>query len=61
MTIRNKIYCANLGDSRAIVARGKNFDPFEYSHDHKPDCPKEKARILATGGRCEPYRNLLGN
>ena len=43
------------------MARGGGLDPVEYSHDHKPDCPGEIERILAKGGRCEPYRDLQGN
>ena len=43
----------NLGDSRAILCSKTNnswhFKPL--SHDHKPENPMEKARILAMGGR----------
>lgn len=31
----NKIYCANAGDSRAVMCKGR--ETVELSHDHKPD------------------------
>lgn len=44
-----EVYCANAGDSRTIV-----FDAdgtvVPLSHDHKPDVPAEKERILAANG-----------
>merc|ERR1712244_131062 len=43
----------NIGDSRVII--GKEVDgklvSEEFTHDHKPDSPKEKERILEAGGR----------
>ena len=46
----SKCYLANTGDSRAILScdRGKNV--LQISKDHKPNDPKEKARILESGG-----------
>jgi len=54
LIIKNKVWSANLGDSRAITARGEKIEmlkPFEYSHDHKPDCQLEMERIKSKGGR----------
>jgi len=48
LIIRNKIYCANAGDSRAILASGKQA--FRLSRDHKPNLPDEKERIEESGG-----------
>lgn len=49
----NKVFGVNIGDSRAII--GKEEDGVllseAFTEDHKPDLPKEKARILASGGR----------
>lgn len=49
----NKVTGVNIGDSRVIL--GKEVDgrltAVEITHDHKPDSPKEKERILASGGR----------
>jgi len=43
-----KIICANAGDSRSVLAqKGKAV---ELSHDHKPDNPLEKDRIMKAGG-----------
>ena len=42
-----EIYCANTGDSRAILTRGTST--FELSDDHKPDNEDELIRIEAAG------------
>lgn len=43
------IYCANAGDSRAILV-SKSGKVTELSHDHKPDNEGEMQRIKAAGG-----------
>mmetsp|Transcript_26528 Transcript_26528/g.33081 ORF Transcript_26528/g.33081 Transcript_26528/m.33081 type:complete len:89 (+) Transcript_26528:326-592(+) len=44
---RNEVYCANAGDSRTVLAsRGAAKD---LSIDHKPDDPRELARIQNSG------------
>ena len=43
------IYCANSGDSRAILVN-KAGKVTELSHDHKPDNDGEMKRIKAAGG-----------
>ena len=53
-----KIICANVGDSRAIIVYSKNIDLtdskiFPLSHDCKPDLPKERKRIYECGGTVE--------
>ena len=52
-----KIICANLGDSRAVLARYENgmYNAFNLSNDHKPNISSEMKRILLNGGRIEPY------
>lgn len=49
----NKLYTANIGDSRLIIAKeeGGMYVPDQITIDHKPDLPKEKERILKSGGR----------
>lgn len=37
------ILAANIGDSRAVLSRGKSA--VQLTRDHKPDDPKEKSRI----------------
>ncbi|CAD8096185.1 unnamed protein product [Paramecium primaurelia] len=56
ITFNNELYCANIGDSRAIIGRynGK-LSVVELSKDHKPDCFLEQTRILSRGGRVLPY------
>lgn len=40
-------WCANIGDSRAILGRQKEgLHVVELSHDQKPDLPKEEKRII---------------
>ena len=56
-----KIFCINLGDSRCILGKydKKNNIWFHkpLSNDHKPNLIQEKARILKSNGRIEPYKN----
>jgi serine/threonine protein phosphatase PrpC len=57
----NKLITANVGDSRCIGAYAEQQDgqlklvARVLTIDHKPDLPKEKARILASGGRVAPW------
>ena len=59
---KEKIICANCGDSRAIVISSLNNGIIKISRDHKPELADEKRRIVAAGGRVEriygmgPYR-----
>jgi len=48
LIIKNKIYCVNIGDSRAILCNGT--EAVRISRDHKPDLPDEKQRIEEQGG-----------
>jgi len=49
-----EIYCANAGDSRAILGRGNNV--FDLSFDHKPVNEEEMNRITAAGKCVEDGR-----
>ena len=44
---QSEIYCANAGDSRAILGQG--ISTFDLSDDHKPDNEDELIRIEAAG------------
>lgn len=57
--IKNKrLYCANVGDSRAVASvRGKAD---VLSHDHKPGNEGETRRIIAAGGWVE-FNRVNGN
>ena len=65
--IGNHIICANVGDSRAIVAFDENNDQnlrflrvMPLSIDYKPELPEEKERILMSGGIVEQFQNDFG-
>ena len=63
LLFNTRLWCANVGDSRAIIGKFKNnsWVPLALSRDHKPDLPKEKERILASGGRVDTFRDPYGN
>lgn len=46
-----RLFCANIGDSRAVLCRGT--DAVDLSRDQKPQDPEERRRIEAAGGRVE--------
>jgi serine/threonine protein phosphatase PrpC len=43
-----RLYCANVGDSRAVLCRGGAA--IALSHDHKLSDPHERARVERNGG-----------
>lgn len=67
----NILYCANVGDSRALLARqiiespeqsgSKKWMSIALSRDHKPDNKEESERIYKAGGRVEAYQDEDGN
>lgn len=61
---RNTIFCANSGDSRAVLfshLKKKNeMQITPLSIDHKPCMPLETKRILASNGRVEPIKTSTG-
>ena len=60
LIVGNKIFCANVGDSRAVLARqvesGK-LQGFPLNRDHKANEPDEQERILGNGGRVEAFKD----
>jgi hypothetical protein len=50
----NKLFAANVGDSRAVLGsfRGK-WESTDLTHDHKPERSDELKRVLSCGGRVE--------
>ena len=49
--VDNKIYIANVGDSRAILSLNYGNQYLIVTEDHKPSNEKEKARIIEKGGQ----------
>ena len=47
----NKIYIANIGDSRAIMSLNNGSKIKQLSKDHKPNNIKEFERIIKNGGK----------
>ncbi|CAH3126033.1 probable protein phosphatase 2C T23F11.1 [Pocillopora verrucosa] len=54
----NKIYCGNVGDSRAIASKKGAVE--QLSFDHKPSNDDETRRIIAAGGWVE-FNRVNGN
>lgn len=65
LIVGTKVFCANVGDSRAVLCRGLGqggqINAIPLNRDHKADEPDEEARILRNGGRVQPYRDMAGN
>lgn len=56
----NRLVCANVGDSRAILGRcksGGSWETVALSDDHKPSVPKEAERIKRMRGRVEAFKD----
>lgn len=74
LIVGNKIFCANVGDSRAVLARdssttstgvgdkkvGAGFQAIPLNRDHKASEPDEEQRILMNGGRIEAFKDQNG-
>lgn len=60
----SKLICANIGDSRAVLAKYKEHDnkwsALALSKDHKPSDIDEKRRILSNGGEIHPFTDDNG-
>lgn len=65
--IGNHLICANVGDSRGIVAYDEQNDNnlnflsvMPLSIDYKPELEEEKARIIMSGGEIEQLKDSFG-
>lgn len=54
LIVQNHLYCANTGDSRAVLCR--NGVAIALSEDHKPTNPQERERIAKAGGTIQGGR-----
>lgn len=54
LMIRDDLFCANVGDSRAMLGhKSRPWRVLPLTHDHRPESPREKARITVKRGRIE--------
>jgi serine/threonine protein phosphatase PrpC len=69
LIVGNKIFCANVGDSRAVLAREQQakapgepmkLTGFPLNRDHKACEPDEEHRIVTNGGRVEAFKDQMG-
>ena len=51
LIINDLLYSINLGDSRALYSYDGGKEYYQLTRDHKPDDPKERARIEKAGGK----------
>ena len=53
--LRDELFCASVGDSRAVLGvKSRPWQVLPLTHDHRPESPREKARITHKHGRIEP-------
>jgi serine/threonine protein phosphatase PrpC len=63
LTLGQKLFCSNVGDSRGIVVKKKGDDETgkiiaqAISRDQKPCQPDEAKRIIQSGGRIDSFRD----
>ena len=62
LIVGNKVFCANVGDSRAVLARevSGQVSGLPLNRDHKANEPDEERRILMNGGRIEAFKDHNG-
>ena len=60
LKIKNKLYVANAGDSRAVLCRGDGT-VYELSIDHKTNDFTEKNRVECAGGFVNAMGRINGN
>ena len=51
LIINNILYSINLGDSRGLYSKNGGKEFYQITRDHKPNDPKERARIEKAGGK----------
>jgi serine/threonine protein phosphatase PrpC len=51
LIIGDACFCANVGDSRAILSGHNGKKLYPLSRDHKPDDEHERKRIVEAGGQ----------
>ena len=61
LIIENRVYIANVGDSRAILSAKNGTKFYPLSRDHRPGDEKEYKRILDAGGKIYKTEYEYGN
>ena len=61
LIIENRVYIANVGDSRAILSAKNGSKFYPLSRDHRPGDEKEYKRILDAGGKIYKTEYEYGN
>ena len=61
LVIENRVYIANVGDSRAILSAKNGTKIYPLSRDHRPGDEKEYKRILDAGGKIYKTEYEYGN
>ena len=59
LIIENKLYIANVGDSRSIISMKNGLIRKDVTRDHKPNYPYEKERIISNGGKIYQTKSPL--
>ena len=61
LIVENRVYIANVGDSRAILSAKNGSKFYPLSRDHRPGDEKEYKRILDAGGKIYKTEYEYGN
>ena len=61
LIVENRVYIANVGDSRAILSAKNGTKFYPLSRDHRPGDEKEYKRILDAGGKIYKTEYEYGN
>ena len=59
LLVDNKIYIANVGDSRCLLSMENGKKYIEVTKDHKPNSPEEMKRIKSNGGKVYQTQTLI--
>ena len=59
LIVDNKIYVANVGDSRCLLSKENCKKYIEVTKDHKPNDPNETSRIKSNGGKIYQTETLI--